>query len=69
MAERPVSLEVMANDLKHISRDVTEIKSTLRGSYVTKDEFEPVKKLVYGLAGLVLTSVGVGVLGLVVLQT
>lgn len=67
MDKNPTSLDVIANEMKHISADVTEIKTTLRGSYVSKDEFEPIKKLVYGLAGLVLTSVAVGVVGLVIL--
>ena len=68
MNDKPSSLEVMANEMKHISKDVSEIKSTLRGSYVSKDEFEPIKRIVYGLVGLILVTVCGAVLGLVILQ-
>ena len=68
MNDNPSSLEVMANEMKHISSDVSEIKSTLRGSYVSKDEFEPIKRIVYGLVGLILVTVCGAVLGLVILQ-
>lgn len=66
--DRDTSLDVLANEMKHISRDVSDIKSTLRGSYVTKDEFEPIKKIVYGLVGLILVTVVGGLMGLVILQ-
>ena len=68
MNDNPSSLEVMANEMKHISSDVSEIKSTLRGSYVSKDEFEPIKRIVYGLVGLILVTVCGAVLGLVIMQ-
>lgn len=61
-------LKVIANDIKHISRDVEEIKTTLRGSYVSKDEFEPIKRIVYGLVSLILVTVVGGLMGLVILQ-
>lgn len=63
-----INLEVIANEMKHISADVTEIKSTLKGSYVSKDEFEPIKKIVYGLVGLILVTVVGGLMGLVILK-
>lgn len=68
MTNKPANLDVMANDIKHISKDVSEIKSTLRGSYVSKDEFEPIKKIVYGLVTLILVAVVGGLLGLVILK-
>lgn len=67
MAEQ-TNLEVIANEMKHISDDVREIKSTLKGSYVSKDEFEPIKRLVYGLVSLILTAITVAVLGLVIMR-
>lgn len=65
---RDINLDVIANEMKHISGDVAEIKSTLKGSYVSKDEFEPIKRLVYGLVSLILTAITVAVLGLVILR-
>lgn len=43
----------VGTDIKYIQRDIGEIKSSLKdmsGSFVTVDQFEPVKKIVYGLA-------------------
>lgn len=68
MTDKPANLDVIANDIKHMSDDVAEIKSTLRGSYVTKDEFEPIKKIVYGLVTLILVAVVGGLMGLVIIR-
>lgn len=68
MTNKPTNLDVIANEMKHISEDVAEIKSTLRGSYVSKDEFEPIKKIVYGLVTLILVAVVGGLMGLVILR-
>lgn len=37
-------------------------------SYVSKIEFEPIKKLVYGMVGLVLTAVVLALIGLVIIK-
>ena len=63
-------LAVMANDIGHIKIDIVEIKrlfKDLSTNYVTKSEFEPVKKLVYGLVALILTSVVLAILAVVIL--
>ena len=44
---------------------IIEEMKTLKFSYVRKEEFEPVKRLVYGLVGLILISVGGAVIALV----
>ena len=47
-------------ELKYIRRDLDEIKhnfTLFSNRYVTKDEFAPVKNLVYGLVTLILTAV------------
>lgn len=67
-ANDKVELAVIANDISRIKTDITEIKERLDEKYVTKDEFEPVKKLVYGIVGLILTAVIGALLGLVILK-
>lgn len=62
------SLALMANDMKYMRQDISEIKNTVRHGYVTKEEFEPIKKIVYGLVGLILVSVVGAVVSLVVRQ-
>ena len=63
--------------LDYINRDLTEIKARLvdidkkidglDAKYVTQAEFKPVRYLVYGFAGLALTSVFGALIGMVVL--
>jgi hypothetical protein len=53
-------------ELRYIRRDLDDIKSKMDDSYVTKDEFAPVKNLVYGLVTLILTAVVGALIALVV---
>lgn len=52
-------------DIRYIKEDVAEIKLMLDRKYVTLDQFEPVKKLVYGQTALILIGVVTAVLALV----
>ena len=57
MTKDETSLAVIANDISYIKRDIIDIKEKLNDDYVTKTEFEPIKKIVYGLVGLILVAV------------
>lgn len=59
------NLDVIQNDISYIKQDIKEIKDSVVTSYVTKDQFEPIKRVVYGLVGLILTSVVIAVVTLV----
>lgn len=58
-------LAVMANDISYIKTDVAEIKSTVQHQYVTKDEFTPVRNIVYGLVTIILIAVTGAIVSLV----
>jgi hypothetical protein len=45
--------------IKYIQRDIASINQKLDDKYVTKDEFEPIKRIVYG----VITILGISILG------
>lgn len=47
----------MSKDIEHILKAIGEIKKLLSDHYVTQTEFKPIKTLVYGVVGLILTSV------------
>ena len=53
-----VTMAVVANDVAHIKPGMDKL--------VTRSEFEPVRNIVYGLAGLILVGVVAGLLALVV---
>jgi len=61
-------MAVMANDITYIKKEVTEINQKLSHEYVTKIEFEPLKKVVYGLIALILTAVVGEILTLVIIR-
>lgn len=52
-----VILAVIQNDMVYMKEGINTINEKLSRGYVTKEEFEPIKKVVYGLVGLILTSV------------
>lgn len=55
----------MANNIQHIMEDLKALKKNLEANFVSKSEFEPVRKIVYGLVGLLLTMVAGAVFALV----
>jgi hypothetical protein len=50
-------LAVIKTDIGYIKSEVSEIKKLVQEQYVLKSEFEPVKKIVYGLVSIILVSV------------
>jgi hypothetical protein len=64
-----VQVAVMANDIQYIKKSIDEINAKLNGDfYVTKNEFDPVKKVVYGLVGMTLVAVLGAVLGFFIMK-
>jgi len=50
-------IAVIANDISYIKKSIDDMNSRLDHHYVTKDEFDPIKKLVYGMVAVVLSSI------------
>lgn len=50
-------IAVIANDICYIKNDIKEIKGKLEQDYVTQEEFKPIRNIVYGMVGLILTGV------------
>lgn len=61
-----ISFALIKQDITYIKDNVRDIKVKLEGQYVTREQFDPIKRIVYGMVGLVLTAVAVGVLNLVI---
>jgi hypothetical protein len=59
---------VLQKDVEFIKINVSEMKEKMEKDYVTQDEFKPVKNIVYGLVGLILTSVVGALIALVLKQ-
>lgn len=63
-----ITLETIANDIQWIKQEVETIKNALEKKYVTKDEFAPVKAIVYAGASIVLIGVFTAIVALVIKQ-
>ena len=60
-------LAVIANDISYIKTEVQDIKQKLEADYITKQEFEPIKKIVYGIVSLILVAVGGAIIKLILI--
>lgn len=58
--------EDISTELKYIRRDLDAINRKLDNNYVTKSDFAPVKSIVYGMVGLMLTAIVVALLGIII---
>ena len=61
-----ISNDVLLEKINNVQSDVKDIKVKLESKYVTQDQFEPIKKIVYGLVGLVLIAFAGGLINLVI---
>jgi hypothetical protein len=64
--EDVIALAVIKNDIGYIKKEVDEIKGLVQTKYVTKEEFLPIKNLVYGMVAVIMTGVIGAVLALVI---
>lgn len=56
----------ICEDIRGIKKSMEGIENKLDQKFVTKDSFQPVQKIVFGLVALILTAVVVALLALVV---
>jgi len=69
MATRNTDIELVKQDMIYLKKGIDDIKCELKlikGEKVSKDEFEPVKKLVYGFTSLILVAVVTALIALVI---
>ena len=62
------NLALMAQDINYIKTEVAEIKASLEAKYVTQMEFDPIRKVVYGMVSLILVGVIGALIGLVIIK-
>ena len=67
MGEEDIKLAVIANDIGYIKEAIQTINDRLDKNYITQAEFEPVKRIVYGIMFLIVTGI-VGALLAMVLK-
>lgn len=58
----------MAQDIQYIKTELHDFRIEQRESYVTKEAFIPIQKIVYTLVGLILLAVVGALINLVVVK-
>ena len=69
MSTRNIDIELLKKDLDSIQKGISNIEKELieiKGEKVSKDEFLPVQKIVYGFTSLILIAVVTALIALVV---
>ena len=61
-----VQLAKLENSMEYIKHSVEDIVHKLEKNYVTQDQFEPIKRLVYGVVTLVLVAVVGAIMALII---
>jgi len=61
-----IKLAVIQTDLTYMKDKLNAIDSKVSSGYVSKEEFEPIKKIVYGVVSLILVAVVGALVALVV---
>lgn len=59
------TVAVILTKVNYIEAEVKDIRAKLEKEYVTQDQFEPIRKVVYGLVSITLLSVVGAVIALV----
>lgn len=66
--EDSIKLAVMANDMAYLKKGIDKLDAKLSDNYITKEEFYPIKRVVYGLVGLIVTTVAIAILSGVIIK-
>lgn len=66
MLSDETKLAVIQTDLTYIKEKLNAVDTKVSSHYVSKEEFEPIKKIVYGLVSLILIAVVGALVALVV---
>ena len=66
MQSDETKLAVIQTDLTYIKEKLNAVDTKVSSGYVTKEQFEPVRNIVYGLVGLILIAVVGALVALVV---
>ena len=62
------NIELITETTAEIKQDVREMRQENAQRYVTKEEFELVKRIVYGLVGMILIAVVTAILNAVIVK-
>ncbi len=59
-------IAVVEQDIKYIKEKINAVDEKISKHYVTKEEFDPIKNIVYGVVSLILIAVVGALIGLII---
>lgn len=65
-ADVSTTIAVILTKLENIEQDISSMNKKLENNYITRDQFEPIKSVVYGLVSLILVAVTGAIISLVI---
>jgi len=68
LTETKVLLGRIDERTKSLEKDIKEISAKLDRDYVSRDEFAPIKRIVYGMVSIILVASVVAMVNLVILK-
>jgi hypothetical protein len=63
-----VQIAVLGNDMAYVKEMVKQTNDMISANYVTKQEFDPVKRIVYGITAIVGTFVIGAIVGVALMR-
>jgi len=54
--QEDIDLAVVSRDIKYLIKSIDEINEVLKHKFVSQEEFEPIKRIVYGLVATILIA-------------
>jgi len=54
--QEDIDLAIVSSDVKYLVKQVDEINVLLKNHYVTQDQFEPIKRIIYGMVAVILLA-------------
>lgn len=58
---------LLRQDIGYLQRSFDSLSKDLKENYTTKDQFDPIKRIVYGAVGTILVSFLLAIIGLVII--
>jgi len=64
--QEDIDLAVVSGDVKYLVKQIDGINELLKNHYVTQDQLEPIKKIVYGMVAVILLAFVGAVVALII---
>lgn len=64
--DKATNTDLIVYKIDELKKQFNNLEEKIDNNFVTKTEFDPIKRLVYGMVGIILTGVIVGILAIII---